>query len=98
MRLVRFLEASLRELVALVVDDVVTFAGGALALVGTYLLAHNRIADAQHWGGFALLGVVWVGLGISFARDSKVSRRRAAATDPVVIAEQRSPALQEHGA
>jgi hypothetical protein len=69
MKLVRFLDASVRELVALIVDDVATFVAGAIALVVTYLLAHNRIADAQHWGGFALLGMVWVGLAISFTRE-----------------------------
>jgi hypothetical protein len=66
----RLLRASVAELVSLVVDDVVTFLGAALGLVGMYLLAHN-VAGLRTAAGFGMYALVWIALAVSFARDAR---------------------------
>lgn len=61
----RFVLASVKELVSLLVDDLLTFLGAVVGLTGTYLLAHQVSA---RWAGFVMYAVVWAFLGLSLRR------------------------------
>lgn len=65
MRVWAFATMAVRELVALIVDDVVTFTGGVVGLVGAYFVAHHS-ATLRPWAGFGLFAVFWLGLALSF--------------------------------
>lgn len=63
-----WLLAVIRELVSLLVDDVLTFVGAVVGLTGTYLLAHH----VDHaWSGYLMYAVVWAFLAISLTRAAR---------------------------
>lgn len=76
MKLVRVFAAIGRELVSLIVDDIVLFVGAAIALVGTYVVAHH-VKSLRDVAGYGLFVVVWIALGLSLARASAGRRRRS---------------------
>jgi len=73
LKIVRVLSAIGRELVSLIVDDIVVFVGAAIALVGTYVVAHH-VKSLRDVAGYGLFAVVWIALAVSLARAS-ASRR-----------------------
>jgi hypothetical protein len=62
--------------VSLIVDDIVLFVGAAIALIGTYVVAHH-VRSLREVAGYGLFAVVWIALGLSFARASSGRRRRS---------------------
>jgi hypothetical protein len=72
-KLLRFLRAVAAELVSLIVDDWVTFGGGAAALLVMYLLGHD-VHSLRAAGGFVAFAVVWAALGLSFLRAARQSK------------------------
>lgn len=76
MKVRRVLSAVGRELISLIVDDLVVFVGAAIALVGTYVVAHN-VRSLRGVAGYGLFAVVWLTLGLSLARASVSHRRRS---------------------
>ena len=79
MKVRNVLSAIGRALVSLIVDDVVVVVGAAIALVGTYGVAHN-VKSLRDVAGYGLFAVVWLALGLSLARAS-ASRRRGSTAD-----------------
>ena len=73
MKVLAFLRSAAEELVSLLVEDWVTFAGGLLALLVMYLLGHD-VHALRSAGGFVAFGLVWVALAVSFARAARASR------------------------
>ncbi len=68
MKALRFALATAEELVSLLVDDVLTFVGAVIGLVGTYLLAHQISAE---WAGYLMYAVVWAFLAVSLTRAAR---------------------------
>lgn len=68
MKALRFLLASVKELVSLLVDDVLTFVGAVVGLAGTYLLAHEVNAA---WAGYLMYALVWTFLALSLTRAAR---------------------------
>jgi hypothetical protein len=68
MKPLRWLIAAIRELVSLLVDDVLTFVGAVVGLTGTYLLAHH---GTEAWAGYLMYAVVWVFLALSLSRAAR---------------------------
>lgn len=66
----RFLRATVLELVSLLVDDVLTLVGAVVGLGGTYLLAHE-VPATRAWAGYAMFGVVWAILALSLTRAAR---------------------------
>lgn len=60
--------AVVRELVSLIVDDVLTFVGAVIGLAGTYLLAHHV---SHAWAGYLMYAVVWAFLALSLSRAAR---------------------------
>jgi hypothetical protein len=87
MKPIRFARTVVAELVALILDDVVTFVGGALALLVMWAVAHQW-HDLRHAAGFLAVAVVWIGLALSFARSGRTAPAGApapAAEEPVTV-------------
>jgi len=73
MKVVAFLRAAFAELVSLIVEDWITFAGGVVALLVMYLLGHD-VHSLRAAGGFVAFALVWLALGVSFIRAARDSR------------------------
>ncbi len=68
MRVLRWLVTAVSELISLIVDDVLTFVGAVVGLVGTYLLSHHGM---QTWAGYLMYAVIWAFLAISLTRATR---------------------------
>ena len=73
MRVAELIKTALVELVSLIVDDTVTFVGAAIALVATFVVAHE-VTGLRHEAGFGLFALVWISLAISFRRAVVTAR------------------------
>ena len=73
MKALNFLRAAGAELVSLIVEDWVTFAGGVVALLVMYLLGHD-VHALRSAGGFVAFALVWLALGVSFVRAARDAR------------------------
>ncbi len=73
MKLVAFLRATFAELVSLIVEDWITFAGGVAALLVMYVLGHD-VHSLRAAGGFVAFALVWAALAISFVRAMRDAR------------------------
>jgi hypothetical protein len=67
-RALSFVRATVAELVSLLVDDVLTFVGAVVGLLGTYVVAH-QVSD--RWAGFVMYAVVWAFLALSLTRAAR---------------------------
>ncbi|MCU1586973.1 MAG: hypothetical protein JWN31_466 [Frankiales bacterium] len=68
MKPLRWLLPVIQELVSLLVDDVLTFVGAVVGLVGTYLIAHHL---SHAWAGYLMYAVVWAFLALSMTRVAR---------------------------